>query len=154
MWAQRSDKQPMLQQITPERPRQQRGRHPTSASSGTVEQTGGPYTSVGAGVHVEGPSAEPYTPMLPFFSHASSSQFQVPFTPMSPPTEGFFVGAFQPYSSMTVAPSHSSGYFYPPPLSVYPPQDPTFGSSYGMVHKTPARFIICHWTEWERSSRR
>ncbi|KAK8694958.1 hypothetical protein V6N13_072501 [Hibiscus sabdariffa] len=97
MWAQRSDKQPMLQQIThgravlpgymewfyengkpfimtreararvlrvprPERPRQQRGPRPTGASSGTAEQTGGPYTSAGAGVHAEGPSAEPYTP--------------------------------------------------------------------------------------------
>ncbi|KAK8652638.1 hypothetical protein V6N13_126665 [Hibiscus sabdariffa] len=172
MWAQRSNKQPMLQQIThgravlpgymewfyengkpfimtreararvlrvprPERPRQQRGPRPTGASSRTAEQTGGPYTSAGAGVHAEGPSAEPYTPMPQLFSHASSSHFQAPFTPMPPLTEGFFAGAFQPYSSMMAAPSHSPGHFYPPPLSMYPPQDPTFGSSYGMVHQTP-----------------
>ncbi|KAK8626177.1 hypothetical protein V6N13_133829 [Hibiscus sabdariffa] len=48
-----------------------------------------------------------------------------------------FSGAFQPYSSMMVAHSHSPGHFYPPPLSMYPPQDHTFGSSYGMVHQTP-----------------
>ncbi|KAK8574222.1 hypothetical protein V6N13_097211 [Hibiscus sabdariffa] len=75
--------------------------------------------------------------MPQLFSHASSSQFQPQFTPMPPLTEGFFAGAFQPYSSMMAAPSHSPGHFYPPPLSVYPPQGPTFGSSYGMVHKTP-----------------
>ncbi|KAK8621133.1 hypothetical protein V6N13_067574 [Hibiscus sabdariffa] len=55
-----------------ERPRQERGPRPTGASTGTVEQTGGAYTSAGAG----GPSAEPYTPMPTLFSHASSSQFQ------------------------------------------------------------------------------
>ncbi|KAK8614300.1 hypothetical protein V6N13_122662 [Hibiscus sabdariffa] len=85
---------------------------------------------LGAGVHAEGSSAEPYTPMPPFFSHASmpqlfshasSSHFQAPFTPMPPPTEGFFAGVFQPYSSMMAAPSHSPGHFYPPPLSMYPP---------------------------------
>ncbi|KAK8558184.1 hypothetical protein V6N13_073857 [Hibiscus sabdariffa] len=78
----------------PERPRQQRDPRPTGASSGTAEQTGGPYTSAGAGVHAEGPSAEPYTPMPPFFSHASmpqlfsdasSSEFQASFTPMPTP---------------------------------------------------------------------
>ncbi|KAK8624833.1 hypothetical protein V6N13_089719 [Hibiscus sabdariffa] len=130
MWAQRSDRQPMLQQITP-------GPRPTGASTGTAQQTPGPYTSTGVGVDAGGPSAEPYTPMPPFFSHTSSSQFQPQFTPMPPPTEGFFAGAFQPYSSMMATPSHSPGHFYPPPLSVYPPQGPTFGSSYGMVHQTP-----------------
>ncbi|KAK8615545.1 hypothetical protein V6N13_017130 [Hibiscus sabdariffa] len=101
----------------PERPRQERGPRPTGAG---------------------GPSAEPYTPMPTLFNHASSSQFQPQFTPMPPPTEGFFTGAFQPYSSMMAAPSHSPGHFYPPPLSVYPPQGPTFGSSssYGMVQQT------------------
>ncbi|KAK8622123.1 hypothetical protein V6N13_097748 [Hibiscus sabdariffa] len=137
MWAQRSDRQPMLQQITPERPRQQRGPRPTGASTGTAQQTPRPYTFAGAGVDAGGPSAEPYTPMPPFFSHASSSQFQLLFTPMPPPTEGFFAGAFQPCSSMMATPSHSPGHFYPPSLSVYPPQGPTFGSSYGMVHQTP-----------------
>ncbi|KAK8712955.1 hypothetical protein V6N13_148183 [Hibiscus sabdariffa] len=119
----------------PERPRQERGPRPTGASTGTAEQTGGAYTSAGAG----GPSTEPYTPMPTLFSHASSSQFQPQFTPMPPPTEGFFTGAFQPYSSMMAAPSHSLGHFYPPPLSMYPPQGPTFGSSssYGMVQQTP-----------------
>ncbi|KAK8659554.1 hypothetical protein V6N13_029754 [Hibiscus sabdariffa] len=57
--------------------------------------TAGPYTSAGAGVDAGGPSAEPYTSMPPFFSHASmpqlfshasSSQFQPQFTPMPPPT--------------------------------------------------------------------
>ncbi|KAK8713842.1 hypothetical protein V6N13_149049 [Hibiscus sabdariffa] len=58
---------------------------------------------------------------------------------MPSPTEGFFTRAFQPYSSMMAAPSHSPGHFYPPPLYVYPPQGPTFGSSssYGMVQQTP-----------------
>ncbi|KAK8558414.1 hypothetical protein V6N13_103591 [Hibiscus sabdariffa] len=67
------------------------------------------------------------------------TQFQPQFTPMPPPTEGFFTGAFQPYSSMMVGPSHSPVPFYPPPLSFYPPQGPTFGSSssYGMVQQTP-----------------
>ncbi|KAK8624930.1 hypothetical protein V6N13_089816 [Hibiscus sabdariffa] len=151
MRAQRSDRQPMLQQITPgravlpgymewfnangkpfimtreararvlrvprpERPRQQRGPRPTGASTGTAQQTAGPYTSAGAGV---------------------DAGFQPQFTPMPPPTEGFFARTFQPYSSMMAAPSHSPGHFYPPPLSVYPPQGPTFGSSYGMVHQTP-----------------
>ncbi|KAK8649502.1 hypothetical protein V6N13_130231 [Hibiscus sabdariffa] len=78
-----------------------------------------------------------FTPMPPLFSHASSSQFQPQLTPMPPPTEGFFAGAFQPYSSMMAAPSHSPGHFYPPPLSVFPPHGPTFGSSYGMVQQTP-----------------
>ncbi|KAK8673388.1 hypothetical protein V6N13_111727 [Hibiscus sabdariffa] len=175
MWAQRSDRQPMLQQITagrailpgyiewfnangkpfimtreartrarvlrvprPERPRQQRGPCPTDASTATAEQTAGPYTSAGAGVDTGGPSAEPYTLMPQLFSHASSSQFQPQFNPMPPPTKGFFARAFQPYSSMMATPSHSPGHLYHPPLSVYPPQGPTFGSSYGMVHQTPS----------------
>ncbi|KAK8705452.1 hypothetical protein V6N13_049055 [Hibiscus sabdariffa] len=54
---------------------------------------------------------------------------------MAPPTEGFFVGAFQPYSSMMTAPHqlHTSV----APLSVYPPHRPDFGYSYGMVQHTP-----------------
>ncbi|KAK8583391.1 hypothetical protein V6N13_022097 [Hibiscus sabdariffa] len=97
---------------------------------------------LGPGVAAEDPSTEPYTPMPPFFSHASSSQFHSPYTPMPPPTEGFFAGAFQPYSSMMTAPYTPM----PPPhqlhtsvapLSVYPPHHPNFGSSYGMVHHTP-----------------
>ncbi|KAK8665024.1 hypothetical protein V6N13_005202 [Hibiscus sabdariffa] len=65
---------------------------------------------------------------------------------MTPPTEGFFAGAFQPYSLMMTAPLHSPrNFFHPPhqlhttmaPLSVYPPQGPDFGSSYGMVQHTP-----------------
>ncbi|KAK8713094.1 hypothetical protein V6N13_148320 [Hibiscus sabdariffa] len=113
----------------PERPRQERGPRPTGASTATAEQSGGAYTSAGAA----GPSAEPYTPMPTQFP------FQPQFTPMPPPTEGFFTGAFQPYSSMMVGPSHSPVPFYPPPLSFYPPQGPTFGSSssYGMVQQTP-----------------
>ncbi|KAK8697481.1 hypothetical protein V6N13_113627 [Hibiscus sabdariffa] len=80
--------------------------------------------------------------MPPFFSHASYSQFHSPYTPMPPSTEGFFAGAFQPYSSMMTAPYTPT----PPPhqmhtsvapLSVYLPQHPDFGSSYGMVHHTP-----------------
>ncbi|KAK8626529.1 hypothetical protein V6N13_134172 [Hibiscus sabdariffa] len=77
----------------PERPRQERGPRPTGASTGTAEQPGGAYTPAGGA----GPSAEPYTPM--------PTQFQTQFTPIPPPTEGFFTGAFQPYSSMMVAPS-------------------------------------------------
>ncbi|KAK8578344.1 hypothetical protein V6N13_116192 [Hibiscus sabdariffa] len=113
----------------PERPRQERGPRPTGASTATAEQPGGAYTSVGA----SGPSAEPYTPMPTQFP------LQPQFTPMPPPTEGFFTGAFQPCSSMMVGPSHSAVPFYPPPLSFYPPQGPTFGSSssYGMVQQTP-----------------
>ncbi|KAK8631826.1 hypothetical protein V6N13_028604 [Hibiscus sabdariffa] len=130
----------MLQLITPERPRQQRGPRSTGAST---HQTGGPSTSAGPGLAAEAPSTEPYTPMPPVFSHASSSQFQ---SPMAPPTEDFFTGAFQPYSSMMTAPLYSHGHFFPPPhqlhtsvapLSVYPPQRPDFGSSYGMVQHTP-----------------
>ncbi|KAK8611870.1 hypothetical protein V6N13_131908 [Hibiscus sabdariffa] len=83
MWAQRSDRQPMLQQIT-------------------AEQTAGPYTSAGAGVDTGGPSVEPYTPMPQLFSHASSSQFQPQFTPMPPPTEGFFAGAYTATAEQTV----------------------------------------------------
>ncbi|KAK8661179.1 hypothetical protein V6N13_052078 [Hibiscus sabdariffa] len=110
MWAQRSDRQPILQQITPgravlpgyiewfnangkpfimtreararvlrvsrpERPQQQRGPRPTGASTGIAQQTAGPYTSAGAGVDAGDPSAEPYTPMPPFFSHAYSLIF-------------------------------------------------------------------------------
>ncbi|KAK8553188.1 hypothetical protein V6N13_089401 [Hibiscus sabdariffa] len=61
---------------------------------------------------------------------------------MAPPTEGFFVGAFQPYNSMMTGPLHSPRHFFPPPhqlytsvalLSVYPPQGP----SYEMVQHTP-----------------
>ncbi|KAK8716731.1 hypothetical protein V6N13_044033 [Hibiscus sabdariffa] len=114
MWDKRRNRQPMLELITP-----------------------------GLGLAVEGPSIEPYTPMPPVFSHASFSQFQ---SPMAPPTKGFFAGAFQPYSSMMTAPLHSPRHFFPPPyqlhtsvttLSVYPPQRPDFGSSYGMVQHTP-----------------
>ncbi|KAK8643871.1 hypothetical protein V6N13_013148 [Hibiscus sabdariffa] len=65
---------------------------------------------------------------------------------MAPPTEGFFAGAFQPYSSMMTAPLHSPRHFFPPPhqlhtsatpLSVYPPQGPSFGSNYVIVQHTP-----------------
>ncbi|KAK8607595.1 hypothetical protein V6N13_053324 [Hibiscus sabdariffa] len=107
-----------------EQPRQQRGPRST-------------------GLAAEGSSTEPYTPMPLVFSHASSSQFQ---SHMAPPTEGFFARAFQPYSSMMTAPLHSPGHFFPPPhqlhtsvapLTVYPPQRPDFGSSYGMVQHTP-----------------
>ncbi|KAK8711551.1 hypothetical protein V6N13_146832 [Hibiscus sabdariffa] len=126
----------------PERPRQQRGPRPTGASTGSTHQTGGPSIAAGPGVAAEGPSAKPYTLMPPFFSHASSSQFHSPYTPMPPLTEGFFTGAFQPYSSIMTAPYTPM----PPPhqmhtlvapLSVYPPQHPDFGSSYVMVHHTP-----------------
>ncbi|KAK8694161.1 hypothetical protein V6N13_071717 [Hibiscus sabdariffa] len=108
----------------------------------STHQTGGPSSAAGPGVAAEGPSVEPYTLMPPFFSHASSSQFHSPYTPMPPPTEGFFAGAFRPYSSMMTAPytpmppphqMHTSV----APLSMYPPQHPDFGSSYGMVHHTP-----------------
>ncbi|KAK8712331.1 hypothetical protein V6N13_147571 [Hibiscus sabdariffa] len=111
----------------PDRPRQERGPRPTGASTGPAEQLGGAYTPVGGA----SPSAEPYTPM--------PTQLMPQFTHMPPLTEGFFTGAFQPYSSMMVAPSHSPVPFYPPPLSVYPLQGPTFGSSsnYGMVQQTP-----------------
>ncbi|KAK8708793.1 hypothetical protein V6N13_059830 [Hibiscus sabdariffa] len=130
----------VLRAPRPERPRQQRGPRSTGAST---HQTRGPSTSAGPGLAAEGPSTEPYTAMPPVFSHASSSQFQ---SPMAPPTEGFFVGAFQPYSSMMTAPLHSPGSFFLPPhqlhtsvapLSVYPPHRPNFGSSYGMVQHTP-----------------
>ncbi|KAK8632901.1 hypothetical protein V6N13_073280 [Hibiscus sabdariffa] len=59
---------------------------------------------------------------------------------MAPPMEGFFVGAFQPYSSMTSAPSNVPGPFYPsapmfqtfvPPLAVYPPSGPDSASTMG-----------------------
>ncbi|KAK8665944.1 hypothetical protein V6N13_006099 [Hibiscus sabdariffa] len=76
------------------------------------QRTGGPSTFAGPGSAAEGPSTEPYTPMPPVFSHASSLQFQ---SPMAPPTKGFFVGAFQPYSSMMTAPLHSPGHFFPSP---------------------------------------
>ncbi|KAK8686488.1 hypothetical protein V6N13_125513 [Hibiscus sabdariffa] len=60
---------------------------------------------------------------------------------MAPPTEGFFAGAFQPYSLMMTNPLHSPGHFFPPPhqlhTSVAPSQRPDFGSSYGMVQHTP-----------------
>ncbi|KAK8683746.1 hypothetical protein V6N13_039797 [Hibiscus sabdariffa] len=117
----------------PERPRQQRGPHSTEVSSGSRQQTGRPSTSRGQGLATEGPSTEPYTPMPLVFSHASSSQFQ---SPMAPPMEGFFVGAFQPYSSMMTAPLHSPTSVVP--VSVYPPHFSDFGgSSYGMVQQTP-----------------
>ncbi|KAK8708715.1 hypothetical protein V6N13_059752 [Hibiscus sabdariffa] len=115
----------------------------TGASTGSRQGTGAPSTSAGPGSAAEGPSTEPYTPMPLVFSHASFSQFQ---SPMTPPTEGFFAGAFQPYSSMVTAPLHSPRHFFPPlhqlhtsvtPLSVYPPQGPDFGSNYGMVQHTP-----------------
>ncbi|KAK8693897.1 hypothetical protein V6N13_071464 [Hibiscus sabdariffa] len=123
LWAQRRNRQPVLQQITPgrsvasgymewfygngkpfimtrealvklERPRQQRGPRPTGASTGSTHQTGGSSSATGPGVAAEGPSAEPYTPMPPFFNYASSSQFHSPYTPMPPPTEGFFARTF------------------------------------------------------------
>ncbi|KAK8702621.1 hypothetical protein V6N13_020964 [Hibiscus sabdariffa] len=83
-----------------------------------VHETRGPSTSAVPGFAAQGPSTEPYTP-----------------SPMAPPTEGFFVGAFQPYSSMMTAPHqlHTSV----APLSVYPPHRPDFGYSYGMVQHTP-----------------
>ncbi|KAK8708335.1 hypothetical protein V6N13_059377 [Hibiscus sabdariffa] len=104
----------VLRAPRPERPRQQRG-SPTGAST---HQTGGPSTFAIPGFAAQGPSTEPYTP-----------------SPMAPPTEGFFVGAFQPYSSMMTAPHqlHTSV----APLSVYPPHRPDFGYSYGMVQHTP-----------------
>ncbi|KAK8619312.1 hypothetical protein V6N13_133277 [Hibiscus sabdariffa] len=89
------------------------------------------------------PFTEPYTPMPQSFSHASSSQFQYT---MAPPTEGFFAGAFPPYSSMMSAPLHSPGQFFPSPyqfqasvapLAVYPPQGTDFGFTHGMVQHTP-----------------
>ncbi|KAK8713083.1 hypothetical protein V6N13_148309 [Hibiscus sabdariffa] len=77
-------------------------------------------------------------------SHASFSQLQ---SPMAPPTEGFFVRVFQPYSSMMTAPLYSPGHFFPPPhrlhtsvvpVSLYPMYCPDFsGSNYGMVQHTP-----------------
>ncbi|KAK8665760.1 hypothetical protein V6N13_005922 [Hibiscus sabdariffa] len=95
-------------------------------------RAGGPSTSAVPGFAAQGPSTEPYTPMPPVFTHGASSQFQ---SPMAPPTEGFFVGAFQPYSSMMTTPHQ----LHTPvaPLSVYPPHRPDFGSSYGMVQHTP-----------------
>ncbi|KAK8583158.1 hypothetical protein V6N13_021870 [Hibiscus sabdariffa] len=121
-----------------ERTRQQRGPHSTGASIGSRKQTRGSSTFVGQGLAAEGPSTEPYTPMPPVFSHASSSQFQ---SPMAPPTEGFFVRAFQPYSSMMTAPLHSPTHQLHTsvvPVSVYPPHFPDFdGSSYGMVQHIP-----------------
>ncbi|KAK8627700.1 hypothetical protein V6N13_135304 [Hibiscus sabdariffa] len=123
----------VLRAPRPNRPRQQRGPRSTGASSGSRQQTGGPYTSRGQGLAAEEPSTEPYSSMPPVFSHASSSQFQ---SPMAPPTEGFFVGAFQPYSSMMTAPLHSPASVVP--VSVYPPHFSDFGgSSYGMVQQTP-----------------
>ncbi|KAK8702162.1 hypothetical protein V6N13_020530 [Hibiscus sabdariffa] len=122
MWAQRRNRQPLQEPITP-------GRTVASgASTGSRQRTGAPPTSAGPWSTTEGPSTEPYTPMPLVFSHASASQFQ---SPMEPPTEGFFAGAFQPYSSMMTAPLHSPAHFFPPPhqlhtsvapLSVYPPQ--------------------------------
>ncbi|KAK8640401.1 hypothetical protein V6N13_008155 [Hibiscus sabdariffa] len=105
----------VLRAPRPERPRQQRGSRSTGAST---HQTRGPSTSAVPGFAAQGPSTEPYTP-----------------SPMAPPTEGFFVGAFQPYSSMMTAPHqlHTSV----APLSVYPPHRPDFGYSYGMVQHTP-----------------
>ncbi|KAK8603736.1 hypothetical protein V6N13_096208 [Hibiscus sabdariffa] len=105
----------VLRAPRPERPRQQRGSRSTGAST---HQTGGPSTSAVPGFAAQGPSTEPYTP-----------------SPMAPPTEGFFIRAFQPYSSMMTAlhQLHTSV----APLSVYPPHRPDFGYSYGMVQHTP-----------------
>ncbi|KAK8594156.1 hypothetical protein V6N13_125965 [Hibiscus sabdariffa] len=94
----------------------ERGPRSTGASSGSRQQTGGPSTSRGQGLAAEDPSTEPYTPMPPVFSHASSSQFQ---SPMAPPMEGFFVGAFQQYSSMMTAPLHSPTSVQTPPGSLF-----------------------------------
>ncbi|KAK8627634.1 hypothetical protein V6N13_135241 [Hibiscus sabdariffa] len=94
----------VLRALRPERPRQQHDPRSTGASYGSRQQTGGLSTSTGHGLAAEGPSTEPYTPMPTVFSHASSSQFQ---SPMASPTEGFFVGTFQPYSSMMTAHLHS-----------------------------------------------
>ncbi|KAK8636216.1 hypothetical protein V6N13_004921 [Hibiscus sabdariffa] len=145
MWAQWRTRQPVLELITPGR----------AVASGYMEwfyTNGKPFVLTPEArarvlraprLAAEGPSTEPYTPMPLVFSHASSSQFQ---SPMAPPTEGFLTGAFQPYCSMMTAPLHSPEHFFPPPhqlhtsvapLSVYPPQCPDFGSSYGMVQHTP-----------------
>ncbi|KAK8705275.1 hypothetical protein V6N13_048880 [Hibiscus sabdariffa] len=138
----------VLRAPRPERPRQQCGPRFTGASTGSRQQIGGPSTSTGPGLAAEGPSTEPYTPMPLVFNHASSSQFQ---SPMAPPTEGFFVGAFQPYSSMMTAPLHSPGHFFPPQhqlhtsvtlLLVYPPHRPDSGFSYGMVQHTPPGSLL------------
>ncbi|KAK8700581.1 hypothetical protein V6N13_018974 [Hibiscus sabdariffa] len=102
----------VLRVSRPKRPRQQRGPRSIGASVGSRHQTGGPSISAGPGLAAEGPSTEPYTPMPPVFSHASSSQFQ---SPVTPPTEGFCAGAFQPYSLMITALLHSLGHFLPPP---------------------------------------
>ncbi|KAK8665722.1 hypothetical protein V6N13_005884 [Hibiscus sabdariffa] len=123
----------------PERPRQQRGPRSTDPSTGSRQRTGGLSTSVGPGSTVEGPSTEPYTPMPPVFSHASSSQFQ---SPVTPPTEGFFAGAFQPYSSMMTAPLHSPIHYFPPPHQLHTSVTPlsvyqSLGPCYGMVQHTP-----------------
>ncbi|KAK8661675.1 hypothetical protein V6N13_091271 [Hibiscus sabdariffa] len=128
----------VLQAPCLERPRQQRGPRSTGASSGSRQQIGRPSTSTAHGLAAKGPSNEPYTPMPPVFSHASSSQFQ---SPMAPPTEGFFVGAFQPYNSMMTAPLHSPTHQLHTsmvPVSVYPPYFSNLGgSSYVMVQYTP-----------------
>ncbi|KAK8622028.1 hypothetical protein V6N13_097655 [Hibiscus sabdariffa] len=81
----------MLELITPGR----------AVVPGSRQQTGGPSTSRGQGLAGKDPSTEPYTPMPPVFSHASSSQFQLP---MAPPTEGFFT---PPGSLFATGPSGS-----------------------------------------------
>ncbi|KAK8702087.1 hypothetical protein V6N13_020457 [Hibiscus sabdariffa] len=64
---------------------------------------------------------------------------------MAPPTEGFFAGAFQPYSSLMSATSHAPGQFFPSlhpfqtlvaSLAVYPPPGLDFRFNYGMVQHT------------------
>ncbi|KAK8553095.1 hypothetical protein V6N13_141695 [Hibiscus sabdariffa] len=75
MWAQRRNKRPLREPVTPSR---------TVAKE---QRTGAPSTSARPGSTLEGPPTELYTPMPPVFSHPSSSQFQYT---MAPPTEGFF----------------------------------------------------------------
>ncbi|KAK8680862.1 hypothetical protein V6N13_109800 [Hibiscus sabdariffa] len=131
MWAQLINRQPLRELVTPDR----------IVANG--QRTGAPSSSAGPGLALEGPTTEPYTSMPLVFSHASSSQFQYT---MAPPTEGYFAGAFQSYSSMMSVPLHSPGQFFPSlhqfqtlvaPLAVYPLQGPDFGSTYGMVQHTP-----------------
>ncbi|KAK8656020.1 hypothetical protein V6N13_108581 [Hibiscus sabdariffa] len=115
MWAQRSNRQPLQESVMPGRTvvtGYMQWFYENRKSFVLVDETGAPSTSAGLGSAAEGPSTEPYTPMPPVFSHASSSQFQ---SLMAPPIKGFFAGAFQPYSSMMTAPLHSPGHFFPPP---------------------------------------
>ncbi|KAK8560638.1 hypothetical protein V6N13_003323 [Hibiscus sabdariffa] len=122
MWGQRRYRQPLRQLVMPgtivpngprpERPRQQHDSGSTSASTESRQRTGPPSTSSGPVPASEGPSTEPYTPIPPVFIQSSGSEFH--FT-MAPPMEGFFTGAFQPYSSMISATSHAPGQFFPSP---------------------------------------